>query len=61
MAGTEKAALDEAVWGELAPEDIKEAKLDAGDALFIPLGWWHSVKSAHNEGRLNGSVNWWFR
>lgn len=38
-----------------------EATLDDGDALFIPTGWWHSVRSMHLDGRLNGSVNWWFR
>jgi hypothetical protein len=41
--------------------EIFEARLDVGDALYIPLGWWHSVQSCHNDGRLNGSANWWFR
>lgn len=40
---------------------MQEATLDPGDALFIPKGWWHSVKSRFIDGRLNGSVNWWFR
>lgn len=40
---------------------IQEATLHPGDALFIPKGWWHSVKSGFSDGRLNGSVNWWFR
>ncbi|KAF2401292.1 Clavaminate synthase-like protein [Trichodelitschia bisporula] len=36
-----------------------EAQLEAGDALYIPLGWWHSVRGV-GEG-INASVNWWFR
>ena len=37
----------------------QEAHLGLGDALFIPKGWWHSVKS---EGPgVSASVNWWFR
>lgn len=40
---------------------ILEAALHPGDALFIPKGWWHSLKSEHKDGRLNCSVNWWFR
>lgn len=40
---------------------MQEARLKPGDALFIPKGWWHSVKSNDDFGRLNASVNWWFR
>ncbi|KAJ4424415.1 hypothetical protein N0V82_000936 [Gnomoniopsis sp. IMI 355080] len=40
---------------------MQEARLQPGDALFIPKGWWHSVKSEDDAGRLNASVNWWFR
>ncbi|OAA68685.1 Cupin, JmjC-type [Niveomyces insectorum RCEF 264] len=40
---------------------IHEAHLEPGDLLFIPKGWWHSVKSTFSDGRLNASVNWWFR
>lgn len=40
---------------------MQEARLEPGDALFIPKGWWHSVKTLFSDGRLNGSVNWWFR
>lgn len=61
MQGPERHLLHEAIWGESATADIQEAELDAGDALFIPKGWWHSVKSGSGDGRLNGSVNWWFR
>lgn len=61
MYGEERDALRKAIWSESAPAEIQEAKLDAGDSLFIPKGWWHSIKSASDDGRLNCSVNWWFR
>lgn len=37
----------------------QEAHLGMGDALFVPTGWWHSVKGV-GEG-VTASVNWWFR
>ncbi|KAL0934180.1 JmjC domain-containing protein [Colletotrichum truncatum] len=61
MEGRERLVMNTAIWGMEGPEDIIEARLDSGDALFIPMGWWHSVKSGHHDGRLNASVNWWFR
>lgn len=62
MEGEERKVLHEAVWQPQKPiEEMCEAELDAGDALFIPEGWWHSVKSKGALGDLNGSVNWWFR
>ncbi|KAK2592261.1 hypothetical protein QQS21_010048 [Conoideocrella luteorostrata] len=62
MEGEERKVLHDAVWeSESLPDDMFEVKLDAGDALFIPEGWWHSVKSVKSDGGLNGSVNWWFR
>ncbi len=62
MEGEERKVLHEAVWQPEKPiEEMCEAELDAGDALFIPEGWWHSVKSKGTSGDLNGSVNWWFR
>lgn len=62
MEGEEREILQEAVWQPEKPiEEMCEAELDAGDALFIPEGWWHSVKSKGALGDLNGSVNWWFR
>ena len=62
MQGREKWELHEEVWGDGADKFGEEADvvvLKEGDGLFIPKGWWHSVKSA-GEG-VNGSVNWWFR
>lgn len=62
MEGAEREALHTAVWEEgILPEDMIEAELGPGDALFIPNGWWHSVKSKGSRGYLNGSANWWFR
>lgn len=62
MQGREKWELLEEVWGIGADKFGEEADvvvLREGDGLFIPKGWWHSVKSL-GEG-VNGSVNWWFR
>lgn len=62
MEGAERAALHDAVWeANLLPEGAYEAELAPGDSMFIPNGWWHSVKSKGDEGQLNASVNWWFR
>jgi hypothetical protein len=75
-AGGERDALEAAVWEEKVgaegePEGGKglwEARLEKGDALFVPRGWWHAVrgrKGAAGKGagseELNASVNWWFR
>lgn len=61
MQGPEEQLLHDAIWSPEADPDIYEAHVSPGDALFIPKGWWHSVRSLDNDGRLNGSVNWWFR
>ncbi|KAI4593046.1 hypothetical protein KJ359_010132 [Pestalotiopsis sp. 9143b] len=61
MQGPERSALYDAIWGSDQPGNILEAQLEPGDALFIPKGWWHSVQSKFDDGRLNASVNWWFR
>lgn len=60
MEGPERKLLRDVVWKEPG-WPLQEAQLGPGDALFIPKGWWHSVRSRYGDGRLNGSVNWWFR
>jgi len=59
MEGPERIALEESTWGESASKDGFEVIVSPGDALFIPKGWWHSIKSIGSD--LNASVNWWFR
>nr|OQO22585.1 hypothetical protein B0A51_11848 [Rachicladosporium sp. CCFEE 5018] len=61
MQGAERKALEAAVWDEASEYAgrVQCAELEAGDGLFIPKGWWHSV-SGTGQG-MTGSVNWWFR
>lgn len=64
MKGEEKRLLEEQVWNDVSGSDEGgesgyEAHVGRGDGLFIPKGWWHSVKGV-GEG-ITGSVNWWFR
>ncbi|KAI1747068.1 Clavaminate synthase-like protein [Xylaria castorea] len=67
MEGPEREGLHRAVWVDdhsdnaLREREIWQAVLDPGDALFIPHGWWHSVRSIGREAELNASANWWFR
>ncbi|KAH0565930.1 hypothetical protein GP486_000683 [Trichoglossum hirsutum] len=60
MKGQEKDLLENEVWGDKASEDTNqtigyEAQLERGDGLFIPNGWWHSIKGV-GEG-VTGSVS----
>jgi hypothetical protein len=62
MDGPGSDLIHSKVWGPDDPtEEVVGACLSPGDSIFIPKGWWHSVKSSDSDGRLNGSVNWWFR
>ncbi|KAK4100465.1 Clavaminate synthase-like protein [Parathielavia hyrcaniae] len=62
MQSNERKAWWDAVWGPSVPEGMQEVVLRPRDVLFLPLGWWHSVRSAGGGiGSLNASVNWWFR
>ena len=48
MQGDEAKALEEEVWGSGNGNEGEsyrfEAQLQAGDAVYIPNGWWHSIK-----------------
>lgn len=67
MKGAERRILHDFVWAEPSNgiknatilEHAQNAKLHPGQALFIPKGWWHSVKGV-GDG-LTASANWWFR
>ncbi|KAF2153091.1 Clavaminate synthase-like protein [Myriangium duriaei CBS 260.36] len=63
MQGKEREVLEEAVWNVTDQQpwmsDALECEVSAGDALFIPKGWWHSIKGIGSG--MTGSVNWWFR
>jgi hypothetical protein len=57
MEWPERDALDEAIWRD--GREGFEVEVRPGDALFIPKGWWHSIKSVGTG--VTASVNWWFR
>jgi hypothetical protein len=60
MQGAERELLEREIWGQnYSREDEFEAVVGHGEALFIPLGWWHSIKGV-GKG-VSASVNWWFR
>ena len=62
MKGEEKRLLEHQIWNDgfgLDSEAGYEVHVGRGDGLFIPKGWWHSVKGV-GDG-ITGSVNWWFR
>lgn len=64
MKGEERKLLEAEVWDEESRlgEDRDqglEAHVCDGDGVFIPKGWWHSIKGVG--GNVLGSVNWWFR
>lgn len=45
MQGPERIALEDAVWNCSKGTEGFEVVVRPGDALFIPKGWWHSIKS----------------
>lgn len=60
MKGKEKRLLEAHVWGTKSPPEGAissgyEACLERGDGLFIPQGWWHSIRGV-GEG-VTGSVS----
>jgi hypothetical protein len=63
MEGAERTALEQAVWHPSSSAfwalEGLQCEVGPGDGLFIPKGWWHSIKGV-GQGMI-GSVNWWFR
>jgi hypothetical protein len=73
MAGEQRVLLEAGIWdgqGESRSDAVteiqqallrygQEADLGLGQGLFIPRGWWHSVKGVGSG--ITASVNWWFR
>lgn len=62
MVGKERDMLEETIWGEgdVEGEEIlgQEATLQSTDGLYIPLGWWHSVRGVEGTGdSVNASVS----
>ncbi|KAK3381679.1 hypothetical protein B0H63DRAFT_511441 [Podospora didyma] len=49
MQGLQKRLLHDAIWGDNHPLGIGEGILSPSDSLFIPMGWWHSIKSAEDD------------
>jgi hypothetical protein len=45
MHGPERRELEDAVWDHSSSTTGYEVVVRPGDALFIPMGWWHSIKS----------------
>lgn len=50
MKGQEKSLLEARIWRDKTADHGAEvggfeATLEAGESMFIPQGWWHSVKS----------------
>lgn len=52
-------AHESSPYAQLLSMYVQETTLGMGDALFIPKGWWHSVKGIG--AGVTASANWWFR
>jgi len=67
MQGQERALLHDLIWADASSpayqEGIQrhayEAILGPAHAMFIPQGWWHTVKGIG--AGVTASANWWFR
>ena len=64
MQGEEKRLFEDAIWhSDHALLGSRctgyECRLERGDGIFIPKGWWHSIKGVGDS--ITASVNWWFR
>ena len=67
MRGKERELFHHLVWATdekwkgTVEKYGQEATIGMGEALFIPKGWWHSVKSVESIRGVNCSCNFWFR
>lgn len=67
MQGFERTFLYDLVWADPSSkvfnegimQHARQAVVTPGEALFIPKGWWHSVRSTGRD--ITASANWWFR
>jgi len=57
MVDAEKPDLDRYPRFKEAQKAMLTAELEAGDAIYIPYGWWHQV---HSLSRFNVLVNYWW-
>jgi hypothetical protein len=61
MQGNEMEALETAVWGGdesgLKGAPGLEVTLRSGDALYIPLGWWHAVHGVGKGANVSVSMH----
>tara|TARA_R110002003_G_scaffold128_2_gene12046 strand:- start:24384 stop:25217 length:834 start_codon:yes stop_codon:yes gene_type:complete len=59
MQGADLAAMEKAVWEGDGKGEVEgvEAVLEAGDGLYIPLGWWHAVRGVGEGVSANASVS----
>lgn len=53
MKGKEKVLLEARIWcdGKIGRDRLEvgyEARLERGDGIYIPQGWWHSIKGVGN-------------
>lgn len=61
MEGRERGVFEDVIWNKDGREELPwdgqgwECEVEAGDGLFIPKGWWHSIKGT-GEG-MTGSVS----
>jgi hypothetical protein len=58
MQGAERRALEDAVWNCPSSATGYEVLVRPGDALFIPKGWWHSIKSTGKDITASVSCFW---
>ncbi|KIV89075.1 hypothetical protein PV10_08685 [Exophiala mesophila] len=52
-------SLRDSPYSDILKRYGQEITVHTGDALFIPTGWWHSVKGTG--AGVTASANWWFR